>query len=154
MSAPSEPADLAQRVRLLVYQRFADTGRSPSPVEIGRAFGLPPDRAERVLKDLATRADALVLLPGSAYVWMAEPFSAVPTSFLVGSGGHRWWGNCIWDALAILALLGLDGWVETACPDCGEELRVEVAGGRVVAGDGVVHFAVPARDWWRSIGFT
>jgi Alkylmercury lyase len=151
--AAGERDELARRVRQHVYQWFADSGRAPSPVELARAFGVPPSRIERVLEELATGADALVLLPGSAYVWMAEPFSAVPTSFLVGSGERRWWGNCIWDALAILALLEVDGWVATACPDCGAELRVEVAAG-LLAGDGVAHFAVPARDWWRSIGFT
>jgi Alkylmercury lyase len=149
-----ERAELARRVRQHIYRHFADTGRAPSPVELARAFGLTPSAAERVLDQLATGADALVLLPGSSYIWMAEPFSAVPTSFQVGSGERRWWGNCIWDALAILALLGVDGWVATACPDCGHELRVEVAGGRLAGAGGVAHFAVPARDWWRSIGFT
>ena len=149
----AEGAELARLLRQHVYRWFADTGRAPSPVELARAFSLPPSRVERVLGELASGADALVLLPGSSYIWMAEPFSAVPTSFLVGSGERRWWGNCIWDALAILALLDVDGWVATACPDCGDELRVEVAAGHP-AGGGVAHFAVPARDWWRSIGFT
>jgi hypothetical protein len=149
-----ERAELARRVRLQVYRHFADTGQAPSPVELARAFGLPPSVLERVLEELATSADALVLLPGSSYIWMAEPFSAVPTSFLVGSGERRWWGNCIWDALAILALLDVDGWVATACPDCGDDLRVEVAAGGLAADGGVAHFAVPARDWWRGIGFT
>jgi Alkylmercury lyase len=151
---PAAPAGLGPRVRLHVYRHLAESGRAPSPVEIAEAFGISPARAEDQLRALAGDADALVLLPGSAYVWMAEPFSAVPTSFAVRSGTRTWWGNCIWDALGILALLGVDGRVTTACPDCGERLRVEVAGGRLAGGDGVAHFAVPARDWWRSIGFT
>jgi hypothetical protein len=85
---------------------------------------------------------------------MAEPFSAVPTSFLVRSGKTQWWGNCIWDALGILALLGVDGEVSTACPNSGQALRVTVVGNALVESAGVVHFAVPARDWWRDIGFT
>jgi len=85
---------------------------------------------------------------------MAEPFSGVPTSFVVRSGAHRWWGNCIWDGLAILALLGVDGEVSTACPSSGRSLRVTVAEGALADAPGVVHFAVPARDWWRDIGFT
>ena len=86
--------DLARRVRLHVYRQFADTGRAPTPVEVARSFDLTPSQAEGIFQSLATEADALVLLPGSSYVWMAEPFSAVPTSFLVGSGERRWWGNC------------------------------------------------------------
>lgn len=150
----TSPAELRRDVRLHVYRHFAETGRAPTPVELAGAFGLTPGQAEDVLRELADEADALVLLPGSAYIWMAEPFSAVPTSFLVSSAARRWWGNCIWDALGILALLQVDGWVATACPDCGDELRVEVGGGRPLLPGGVAHFAVPARDWWRSIGFT
>jgi hypothetical protein len=116
-------------------------------------FGLTPAQVEQALYRLQT-ADALVLIPGSPYIWMAEPFSAVPTSFLVRSGGRQWWGNCIWDALAILALLRLDGTVSTACPSSGQALLVTVADGALVDSQGVVHFAVPARDWWRDIGFT
>jgi hypothetical protein len=153
-STPGNAADLSRGIRLHVYQHFAQTGQAPSPVEIARSFHLTPSQTERILQQLAREADALVLLPGSAYIWMAEPFSAVPTSFLVGSGERRWWGNCIWDALAILALLQLDGWVQTACPDCGAQLRLDVTGNGLRHHDGVVHFAVPARDWWRSIGFT
>jgi Alkylmercury lyase len=146
--------ELARRVRLHVYRHLADTGRAPTPVEVARSFDLTPSQAEAVFQSLATEADALVLLPGSSYIWMAEPFSAVPTSFPVAAGDRTWWGNCIWDALGILATLQVDGWVSSGCPDCGEELRVEVVDGRLARGDGVAHLAVPARDWWQSIGFT
>ena len=96
-------------IRLWIYQHFVDTGRAPGPVEIAAHFRLTPDQVEHILHRLQREADALVLIPGSPYIWMAEPFSALPTSFLVRSGTRQWWGNCIWDALAILALLGLDG---------------------------------------------
>jgi len=142
------------QVRLWIYQHFADTGRAPSPVEIAAHFGLTPDQVEQALYRLQREADALVLIPGSPYIWMAEPFSAIPTSFLVRSGARQWWGNCIWDGLAILAVLGLDGVVSTACPHSGQPLPITVANGLLADAPGVVHFAVPARDWWRDIGFT
>ena len=31
---------------------------------------------------------------------------------------------------------------------------VEVREGRLVRGEGVVHFAIPAHHWWDNIGFT
>src|SRR5207245_10350774 len=99
-----------------------------------------------------TEADALVRIPGSSYIWMAEPFSAVPTSFLVRSGARQWWSNCIWDGLAILALLCLDGTVSSACPSSGQPLLVTAADAALVNPRGVVHFVVPARDWWRDTG--
>jgi len=96
-------------IRQWIYRQFASTGLAPSPVEIAREFVLTPYQVEQALYRLQREADALVLIPGSPYIWMAEPFSAVPTSFLVRSGEIQWWGNCIWDALGILALLGVDG---------------------------------------------
>ena len=141
-------------IRLWIYQHFVDTGRAPGPVEIAAHFRLTPDQVEHILHRLQREADALVLIPGSPYIWMAEPFSALPTSFLVRSGTRQWWGNCIWDALAILALLGLDGSVVTACPHSGQPLLLTVTKGALVEVAGVVQFAVSARDWWRDIGFT
>jgi len=141
-------------IRLWIYQHFADTGCAPSPVEIAARFGLTPHQTEQALHRLQRGVDALVLIPGSSYIWMAEPFSAVPTSFTVRSDRRQWWGNCIWDALGILNLLGIDGEVSTACPNSGQRLRVVVSDGALAEAPGVVHFAVQARDWWRDIGFT
>jgi len=145
---------LDSQIRLWIYQHFVDACRAPSLIETATRFGITPDEVEQALRRLQTEADAVVLIPGTCYIWMAEPFSAVPTSILVRSGSRQWWGNCIWDALAILALLGLDGTVSTACPFSGRPLVVTVANRTLVDSPGVVHFAVPARDWWRDIGFT
>ena len=150
MSDPTRRSE----IRLWIYRHFVDTGRAPSPVEIAARFRLTPAQVGDELRRLQVEADALVLIPGTSYIWMAEPFSAVPTSFLVRAGTQQWWGNCIWDALAILALLGLDGSVSTACPQSGQPLRVSVVKEALVDAPGVVHFAAPARDWWRDIGFT
>lgn len=95
----------------------------------------------------------LVLAPGTPYVWMANPLSAIPTPFPVEVGGRTWFGNCIWDALGVVAMLGGTGTVTTWCPDCGEHLSVSVEDNRLSSGEGVVHFAVPAAHWWDDIGF-
>ena len=141
-------------IRLWIYHHFVETGRAPSPVEIAARFQLTPGEVENRLRRLQDEADALVLLPGSPYIWMAEPFSAVPTSFMVRSGTRAWWANCIWDALAILVLIGTDGSVSTACPHSGQPLVVSATRRGLEEAQGIVHFAVPARDWWRNIGFT
>jgi len=36
----------------------------------------------------------------------------------------------------------------------GSPLIVTVADRALADAAGIVHFAVPARDWWRDIGFT
>src|SRR5207248_2967833 len=95
----------------------------------------------------------LVLAPGTPYVWMANPFSAIPTPFRVEANGRRYFGNCVWDALGIVAMLGGTGTVRNPCPDCGEPQTLTVDDDGRIHGEGVVHFAVPAAHWWDDIGF-
>ena len=93
-----------------------------------------------------------VLEPGDpTRLRMANPFSAVPSAFRVDAGGRTYFGNCIWDALGILAMLGGEGAVATECPDCDEPLHLKVRAGRLEPTEAVVHFAVPARHWWDDI---
>jgi len=96
----------------------------------------------------------LVLQPESGEILMANPFSAVPTPFLVQLDAYSCYGNCIWDALGVLAMLKTDGRIATSCPDCGTALEVRVANGSVQATQGLIHFAIPALHWWDDIVFT
>lgn len=146
-------SDLA-RIRQSIYGHFVDRGRAPTPVELAEQFDTTPDQMWDDLRRLQDEHDAIVLLPDSPYLWMAEPFSAVPTDYPVMAGDRTWWGNCIWDALAIIPLVGGSGWIRTRCPQSGVELRIEVEGETLIRADGVAHFAVGAGDWWKSIGFT
>ena len=140
-------------VRVEVYRFFVDQGRPPGPAELADALGAAQSAVEDSLRRLA-EAHVLVLAPGSAYILMANPLSAIPTSFPVEAGGRTWFGNCIWDALGVIAMLGGEGAVTSWCPDCGEPLSVVVANGRLASGDGVAHYALPAARWWDDIGFT
>jgi hypothetical protein len=85
---------------------------------------------------------------------MANPFSAVPTAYRVRAGDHWWYANCAWDAFGILAALGVDGRIESSCPDCGESYATEVAGREVDRSDLLFHCLVPAARWWDDIVFT
>ena len=85
---------------------------------------------------------------------MAPPFSAVPTAFRVETPRGAYWGNCIWDGLGIVGMLGGEGTVQTRCADCDEPMALRVEAGELVDGDGLAHFAVPAARWWDDIGFT
>ena len=146
--------NLDAEIRLWIYQHFADSGHAPDLFQTASQFEITLEDVAEALHLLQTEAEALVLIPGTSFIWMAEPFSAVPTAFLVRSGSRQWWGNCIWDAMAILALLELDGTVSAACPISGSPLIVAVANRALTDAPGIVHFSVPARDWWRDIGFT
>jgi hypothetical protein len=145
--------ELDRRVRLHLYRRFADEGRPPTYRQVADDLGEDAAAVAHAFRRLA-EGRVIVLEPGTLDVWMANPFSARPTSFRVEAGDRWWWGTCAWDGPGILAMLGVDGVVRTSCPDCDEALELRVQDGRPLPLDAVSHFAVPARRWWEDIGFT
>ena len=138
-------------VRAVVIQTLRDTGFAPSAAQIAATLCASEPDISSALHSLA-ESHRLALVPGTDKVWMAHPFSGVETDFVVSIGKRRWFANCVWDGLSILALLG-DGSIVTRSPATGEPLRFEVVDGSV-RGDGLVHFLVPARSFWDDIGFT
>jgi hypothetical protein len=97
---------------------------------------------------------AFALVPGSGEIWMAHPFSAVPTPYRVNTSTGGYWANCAWDAVAIPTMLGIDATVDARCPDCTESMMLEFRSGELSQGHGVVHFAVPPSRFWQNVGFT
>ena len=144
--------ELDRDVRAAVYRLFMDTGHAPVAAELSKELDETPARVEAALQRLHD-AHILVLAPGTPYIWMANPFSALPTPYTATVAGKTFWANCIWDGLGILAMLGIDGTVDAYCPDCADPLRVEVRDGEILASDHVIHYTVPARKWWDDIGF-
>jgi Alkylmercury lyase len=146
-------AELDNRVRVAVYQRFVAEGEPPSAADVADAVGVTRAEAEAAFRRL-DEAHVIVLMPGTLEIWMAPPLSAVPTAFDVETPQGPFWGNCVWDGLGVVATLGGDGTVETKCPDCEEPMTLRVENYELVEGDGLAHFAVPASRWWENIGFT
>jgi hypothetical protein len=147
------PEELDPQVRLSVYRHFARIGQAPSLSDTACDLGIEPAAISASLERLAANR-ILVLDPTSHQLWMAMPFSAVPTDFRVTSDERAWWANCAWDALGISAMLQIPAEIRTSCSDCGDPAPVQTNGHALVAGDAVVHFAVPAAAWWDDIGFT
>jgi hypothetical protein len=85
---------------------------------------------------------------------MANPFSAVPTAYRVLARGRWWYANCAWDAFGVLGALGVDGRVESSCPDCGDLYAIEVRERRIDLPELLFHCLVPAAHWWDDIVFT
>lgn len=129
-------------LRARIYDALLRTGRAPAAADLGDRDALQRLAAGRVL-----------VLDDAGEILMAPPFSAVPTPFLVHTPQMRTFANCIWDALGIAAMARTDARVESSCGDCGAVMHVDVIGG-AVRGEGVMHFAIPARMWWQDIVFT
>jgi Alkylmercury lyase len=148
MNTPIE--DRAVRIRASVYDTTISTGWPPTTNQLAAQLGLALAEVRDSLERLAT-GRALVLQPSSREILMANPFSAVPTPFAVRSNGRLYFGNCIWDALGVPAMLKADGQIATSCGCCGEAMTLEVVDQRLKPASGVVHFAIPAKRWWEDI---
>jgi hypothetical protein len=144
---------LDRQVRLSVYRHFVRTGHAPSLRETSGDIGADPAAISASFERLDAN-HVLVLHPITRRLWMAMPFSAIPTEFRVTSGERSWWANCAWDALGISAMLQIPAEITTSCSDCGDPLTVRTTGRTLSDASGVVHFAVPAAAWWDDIGFT
>jgi len=148
-----ESLELDGRVRLSVYQHFVRQRLAPAIDDISEELGASPAAIAASLERLAA-AHVLVLDPATRGLWMAMPFSAVPTAFRVRTSAGEWWANCAWDALGISAMLQAPAEIVTSCADCGDPPAIRTTGHALWTGSGVVHFAVPAASWWDDIGFT
>ncbi len=96
--------ELDGRVRLAVYRHFVRRGLAPAVRDLSDELGASAAAIAASLERLAA-AHVLVLDPVTRRLWMAMPFSAVPTAFRVRTSGGEWWANCVWDALGISAML-------------------------------------------------
>src|SRR3954470_22021496 len=114
-------------LRHSIMQTFAATGRPPEVDDTG------------TLRSLA--AQHVVALGDDGRIYMAHPFAGHVCGARVEAQGRTWWGNCAWDALGIVAALGLTGATVTS-------------NSVTLTSDSLFHVAVPAREWWADIGFT
>ena len=141
-----------QDVRVALYRFWIENRRPPVAAEIAPQLDVRPIAVEESLRRLHD-AHMIVLAPGTPYVWMANPFSSVPTPYQAHVDGSTYFGNCIWDSLGIVVMLGGTGRVSAKCGDCGDDLSLDVSEQGVTPGDYVVHYMVPAAHWWDDIGF-
>ncbi len=142
------------RVRIAVLERTIASGQVPTAGEIAAELDMPIAMVQEAYVKLGEGHVFVCESDDPSRLRMANPFSAVPTAFNVSARGGSYHGNCVWDSLGIVSLLGGEGVVETSCPDCSEPLSLRVTGGKLVDSDTVVHFSVPARRWWDDIVFT
>lgn len=149
------------QVRVALYREWIATGQAPTRSALATRLGVDDVEISAAFERLAaSRQIVLDRRSGatSRELWMAMPFSAVPTPFRVAVGDQRYFANCAWDALGVAPMLGREATIETVCADCGEPETIEVSNGRVRVASGhesgVVHFAIPAAEWWDDIGFT
>ena len=145
-------SDFDWTVRAQVYGRFAKSGEAPGIRELAARVGATEHKIVEALRRLHDAHEVAVREDGR--IWMANPFSAVPTDYPVETADMTCWANCAWDALGVAAILDSDGWTRTTCAESGALLEFGVRDGRLEGDPGVIHLVTPLRDAWLDIGFT
>jgi len=149
----NNPTEQDLRVRTAVYDSAMSTGLPPRVKHLAESLSIDETSVHESFERLAA-ARVLVLQQDSREILMANPFSAVPTPFAVVVNGMLCYGNCIWDALGIPAMLGRDALIRSSCACCGDAIELSVSGGSLEPVDAAIHFAFPVRRWWQDIVYT
>lgn len=152
MNAEQEQIALDKVVRSHVYDYVMRAGLLPTIAETSAALARSSDEIRVSFQRLAD-GHIIVLQKGSGEILMANPFSAVPTPFLVKVGERSYYGNCIWDAMGIPAMLKQDASIEASCGCCSTAMNLKITNGSLEGTRGIAHFAIPAAHWWDDIVF-
>lgn len=146
--------DFDTTVKMALYRTLADSARMPDAAELARGLGCAEAEVDLAFQRLHQKR-LLVPEPGApGRIRMAPPFSGVPTPFPVRAGGFWYMANCVWDALGVSAALHRDAIVAGSDGHTGEPLELEVRDGAPRPRPCVIHFAVPAAQWWKDIVYT
>jgi len=135
------------------YEAVVRTGRGPSLREAAEALGTSESKVRAGYQRLG-EGHAILLDASGEGLWRIAPFSAVPTDFAVEAGGRSYFANCAWDALGICAALHADGIVHASCGCCRLPMDLTIRAGRLGPAEGLVHIAIPAKDWYQDVVFT
>jgi hypothetical protein len=141
------------KVKVAVYQYFATTGERPSVTEIAALVGSSFDSILDSYQRLVAQR-LLVLEEDGHAIRMASPFLGVPTQHVIEGEGVRYYANCAWDALGVVAALQRPSIVYSRCEQSGEPLIMEAGMDGPGPSDWLFHCHVPAAKWWDDIVFT
>src|SRR5262245_4308505 len=100
-----ETERLDLQVRQFIYEEALTSGVLPTMTEVSEHLREPVQDVRQSFARLAA-GRVLVLQRDSGEILMANPFSAVPTSFIVEFEDFACFANCIWDALGVIAMRG------------------------------------------------
>ncbi|RSL74578.1 hypothetical protein CEP53_000209 [Fusarium sp. AF-6] len=125
----------------------------PTVSQIATRFQCSKSSARQGLQALG-EYHGVVLHPHSDEVWVAHPFSAVPTTCIVSSGERKWWGNCAWRSLGVMHLAGGTATLKTRLGAIGDEVTLTVQDGKLLDKDYVIQFPVPMRNAWDNVIYT
>jgi len=144
--------DFDTELKTAIYRHFAESTKSPTVFDMASALSAPEKEVFEGYGRLAAQR-VLILEPDGEAIRMAPPFSGIPTQHRVRVGDKEYFANCAWDALGIPAALHADAEIYSRCEQSKQPLHIVVEG-RPFPVPCVIHFAVPAAQWWDDIVYT
>lgn len=139
--------------RHFVYSFWVENERPPTVHEAAAGLQVDVERAHALYKELNAR-HALMLMPGTHVIRMANPFSGVPTGFRVQVGNKKYYANCAWDTFGIAAALHADAAIEAFSSQTQEPLRLSIHNETIGGDPAVIYFRVPFAHWYDDLVFT
>lgn len=136
-----------------IISSFLKLERPPTVVEIAKMYQIGEAEARQGLRALADY-HGVVLHPHTDEVWIAHPFSSAPTTCIVESAEHKWWGNCAWCSLGLVHLAGGTATIQSRIGAIDDLITVRIENGEIVDKDFVVHFPVPMKHAWDNVTYT
>jgi hypothetical protein len=140
------------KIRHQIYRSFAENCQAPTYQDLAGLVNATEDSVRQSFQKL--HKGHMIFLDADDTIRMANPFSAIPTKYIVKSGRKEWWANCAWDSLGIPAALQIDAEIEAFYPDIQEAVTLQVKNGRVDGKNHVVYFPLPFRQWYDDLVFT
>jgi len=133
--------------RKYILKEFARTGKAPSDKAIAEAMKLPTTESASLLVEKLHKADILTKEDGE--IVSAYPFSAKATRHqVIFQDGHTIYALCATDALGIHFMLHENITVRSRCPECENEMKIEMKDGKVAScsPEGLVEFVSSRKD--------
>jgi len=122
--------DFDTSVKLNIYETIASTTRMPTSTEVASAIDSSVPEVVQAFQRLYEKR-LLVLEPGSlSHIRMAPPFSGIETQHRVKIEDKIYFANC------------------------DEPMTFQIRDGKPLPQECVIHFAVPASQWWKDIVYT
>ena len=85
-------AGLDKEVRHYIYKTFEETTKPPTTEAVSKFFNITISQTQEAYQRLAN-AHHIALAPGSYSIWMAHPFSSLPTNFTAEIGINKYFAN-------------------------------------------------------------
>ena len=92
MNTTPHQTEIDADIRYYIYQTFSPRTRPPNTLETAQHLNIQTREAEEAFTRLA-QSHNISLAPGSHSIWMAHPFSALPTFYTARDADKLVWGN-------------------------------------------------------------